>query len=317
MHRYLAALRPTLAALLLPVLLAPVAAAAEGAALEPGSHLLELEGRTIHFEVHGDGPPLMVMPNAWGITTTALRALFRGLEAHRTLVYFDHRGMGRSSPATSDDDRTTAAVREDFEALREHLGLGPVDSLGWSAGATTLLQHALDHPEGLRSAVIVHTVARFQPEDGQAIAESHPEVIRANQEFLPKLLELPPEEQDAALGEFQIEVGFPMLFADPEAGREHLREVFGGMRFSWAHSRQLRQNESLYDLRERLPGLEVPLLVLAGAHDLLPPERVKEIADLAPDARYVLFEESGHFSQLEEPERFVRVVEEFLASQGD
>lgn len=318
MHSHLATLMPIFVALLCPLLLAPpAAAAADGAStpsLDAGSHLLELDGRTIHYEVHGEGPPLMVMPNAWGITTTALRSLFRGLEDHRTLVYFDHRGMGKSSPATSDEDRSTAAVRQDFEALRTHLGLGPVDAIGWSAGATTLLQHALDHPESLRSAVIVHTVARFQPEDGQAIAESHPEMIEANREFLPKLLELPPEEQDAALGKFQIEVGFPMLFADPEAGREQLREVFGDMRFSWAHSRQLRQNETVYDLREGLPGLEVPLLVLAGAHDLLPPERVKEIADLAPHARFVLFEESGHFSHLEEPEKFVRVVEEFLAS---
>jgi proline iminopeptidase len=317
-RRLLSAAAVVLALLPPPAAARPAAAEpASAPSLEPGSHVLATGGRRIHYEVHGDGPPLMVMPNAWGITTGALRRMFGGLEAHRTLVYFDPRGMGGSSPAAGEEDYATAAVREDFEALRRHLGLGAVDALGWSAGATALLQHALDHPESLRSAVIVHTVARFGAEDGQAIAESHPELVAANREFMQRFMALPPEEQDAALGEFQIEVGFPMLFADPEAGRRHLREVFGDMRFSWPHSRQLRQNESLYDLRDRLPGLGVPLLVLAGAHDLLPPERVREIAELAPRAEYHLFEDSGHFAQLEEPAGLVRVVEAFLASPAE
>lgn len=311
------ALPPLLCLAFLASALPAGADVASESSLDRGSHRLELDGRTIHFEVHGEGPPLMVMPNAWGITTTALRSLFRGLEAHRTLVYFDLRGMGESSPAAGAEDLSTAAVREDFEALRRHLDLGAVDALGWSAGATTLLQHALDHPESLRSAVIVHTAARFQPEDGQAIAESRPELVAATQAALAEIVGLRPEERDARVGEFQLEVGFPALFADPEAGRRHLREVFGGMEFSWPHSLHVRQNESLYDLRDRLPELRVPILVIAGAHDILPPERVREIADLAPRARYVLFEESGHFAQLEEPEEFVRVVAEFLAAPGD
>lgn len=111
-----------------------------------------------------------------------------------------------------------------------------------------------------------------------------------------------------------MEVSLPKLFADPEAGRRHLAEVFGGMRWSWPHMRQVQQHESLYDLRDRLSELRVPLLVLAGAHDVLTPDRVRETAELAPDARYALFEHSGHFAQLEEPEAFVRTVEEFLGS---
>jgi pimeloyl-ACP methyl ester carboxylesterase len=52
--------------------------------------------------------------------------------------------------------------------------------------------------------------------------------------------------------------------------------------------------------------------VIAGAHDMLPPSRVKALADGLPDARFVVFEKSGHFSAVEEPDAFKAAVYDFL-----
>ena len=52
--------------------------------------------------------------------------------------------------------------------------------------------------------------------------------------------------------------------------------------------------------------------MIAGAHDLLPPSRVRVLADGIPGSRFVVFERSGHFAPVEEPEAFRQAVFEFL-----
>ncbi len=103
-------------------------------ALANGAFTAELNGFRIHYEVHGQGPVLMTVPNSWGLSHQALRAMYRPLEEKLTLVYFDPRGMGASGPVREDADRGMEAVRADFQALREHLKLQRVGAIGWSTG---------------------------------------------------------------------------------------------------------------------------------------------------------------------------------------
>ena len=53
-------------------------------------------------------------------------------------------------------------------------------------------------------------------------------------------------------------------------------------------------------------------LVMAGAHDLLPPENVKLLHDGLPDSHFVLFEDSAHYAPIEEPEAFRAAIFGFL-----
>lgn len=293
----------------------------EPADLDNGSFTAEIDGRRIHYEVHGpeEAPaqPLMVVPNSWGLSLEGLRGLFRALEDHLTVIYFDPRGMGTSGPATEDEDLSTAAVREDFHRLREHLGLERVHALGWSNGATNLvwLAHPKSgRPETLASAIFVHGTPRFAPADLEALAAREPELFRelgALQERL-ESEELPPDEQDRLIRELNLEEWFPAMLAHPEESAERAREAFAEAAFSWRHSRYAQQEVQTLDQRPLLPEIPVPSLVIAGAHDMLPPERVEELATGLPRARFVVFDDSGHFAPLEEPHRFVDLVTTFL-----
>ncbi len=71
-----------------------------------------------------------------------------------------------------------------------------------------------------------------------------------------------------------------------------------------------------FDARDLLAAIPVRSLVIAGAHDMLPPERVKVIADGLPNATFTVFEKSGHFSAVEEPEGFKAAVYAFLGVGG-
>jgi hypothetical protein len=107
--------------------------------LENGSFTADLNGYNIHYEVHGQGPVLMTVPNSWGFSLEGLRALYRPLEAHLTMVYFDPRGMGESDPIQFEEDMGLGAVRADFDTRSANISVSrrPMPSAGPTARRTS------------------------------------------------------------------------------------------------------------------------------------------------------------------------------------
>jgi proline iminopeptidase len=67
-----------------------------------------------------------------------------------------------------------------------------------------------------------------------------------------------------------------------------------------------------YDVTKRLGELAVPTLFLCGRHDETRPEETSWYHSLVPGAELVVFEHSSHVPHLEEPERFLQVLRDFL-----
>jgi proline iminopeptidase len=287
---------------------------AEPDGLANGSFTAPLNGFQIHYEVHGQGPVLMALTNSWGLSLEGLRALYRPLEERLTMVYFDPRGMGGSEAVREDADRGLAAVRADFQALREHLGLEKVNVIGWSNGAVNLIWLAHEHPQTLSSAIFLHGQASFTEEDVGPIQEAHPELMVMYASFMEAIADpgLSAEEQTALQRKMWLEEYFPTLFEDPEAGRAALAEIFAEAELSWPHAEYQNKEAPTFDARDILPEIPVRSLVIVGAHDMVPPERAKPLADGLPDAEFLVFDNSGHFAPVEEPERFETAVFDFL-----
>jgi proline iminopeptidase len=295
---------------------APEAKPSPSAAPGPanGSFTAELNGFRIHYEVHGQGPVLMVVTNSWGLSLEALRAMYRALEEKLTLVYFDPRGMGGSGPVREDSDRGLAAVRADFQAQRAHLKLEKVNAIGWSNGAINLIWLAHEHPETLSSAIFVHGFASSTPEDDKVVEAKYPELMKKYVALLAAVKKpgLSVAEQNALQRKMWLEDYFPVLCADPEKGKAVVAEVFRDAQLSWPHAEYANKEMPTFDARDMLAAIPVRSLVIAGAHDLLPPERAKVLADGLPDAQFLVFEKSGHFSPMEEPEGFKAAIYGFL-----
>lgn len=282
--------------------------------LENGSFFAKLNGFDIHYEVHGTGPALMTLPNSWGLTIGGLRALYRPLEERLTLVYFDPRGMGESDSERTENDMGLEAVRADFEALRRHLGLERVHAIGWSNGAINLIFYASEYPQTLSSTIFVHGFLRFTNADQDALAERYPRLFEAWEVFDREMADesKPLEEKTARLKQFWVEEYFPCTTADPGRGVDLMRQTFRDAGFSWRHASYTMRAYPIFDARDRLPLITARSLVVAGSHDSLPPERSKEIHDGLADSSYALFEQSGHFSPVEEPEAFMKLIFEFI-----
>src|SRR6187399_413413 len=129
----------------------------------------KIRGTEIYFDVEGaglvaDGNTLREKPVAFAIhggpgsDHTGLRTGFSPLSDRIQIVYFDHRGSGRS--ARGDKSKYTLEENvEDMEALRRYLGLGPIVSMGTSYGGMVAMAHAIKYPEAVSRLVLIVTAA--------------------------------------------------------------------------------------------------------------------------------------------------------------
>jgi len=289
---------------------------AEGG-LNNGSFHARLNGFRIHYEIYGSGPVLMVVPNSWGITASMLRQVYRGLEKKLTLVYFDPRGMGESDPIREDEDMGLAAVRKDFDALRSHLGLEKVFAAGWSNGAVNLIQLAAEYPKNISAAIFIHGMAAYSEKDIGELLLKHPEIGEKYARFLQEMGDesISDQEKNSRLKTLWLKDWFPLICADPNGAKEMLSDIFGTAEFSWKHVMYQGEEVPTFDFRDQLPGIRIPCLVIAGAHDTIPVDSVRALQEGLPDARLAVFESSGHFAPREEPEAFENLVFEFLGVQ--
>ena len=127
----------------------------------------QIRGTTIYFDVEGAGlvpdggamrqkPEAMVIHGGPGGDHSGFKPAFTPLAETMQLVYFDHRGQGRS--ARGDPDRYTLDENvEDMEALRRYLGLAPIVSIGTSYGGMVAMAHAARYPHAVSRLVLVVT----------------------------------------------------------------------------------------------------------------------------------------------------------------
>jgi len=125
----------------------------------------------IYWEQSGDGsvPALFLHGGPGSGFGDAHRAFFD--PAVNTVVAFDQRGCGRSTPSVADDpahlaDNNTQTLIADIEALREHVGFERWIVVGLSWGSTLALAYAEAHPERVTGLALgaVTTTSRAEVE---------------------------------------------------------------------------------------------------------------------------------------------------------
>lgn len=273
-----------------------------------------VNGARLRVDVQGEGPTIIAHHGAPGLGThaTPKRAFAPLADAYR-IVTFDARGSGESAAIPP---YTHAQWVADVDALRAHLGLERFVMKGGSYGGYVALEYTLAHPDRVSHLILRDTSAsrRFETmarANALARAAEFPDITEA---LLDMLFEgrVP---DDATMRSAYATIA-PLYDADTDPKKAAERVASAVFRAD-THNQAFAGNLPGYDLTGRLHEIQVPTLVVVGRHDWITPVAAsEEIVAGIPNAELVIFEHSGHSPQLEENERFIAVVRDFLERHG-
>lgn len=254
----------------------------------------EREDAQIHYELHGEGPALVLAHGAGGNRLSWWQQVPAFAQRYRVLT-FDHRGFGRSRC----DEFRPSEFAADLEAVLAAAELDRVSIVCQSMGGWTGLPFALRHPERVRCLVLACTPGGYVDD-----------AVLAAVSDLGKRIEESGIDHTPALG---------ADFARRRRDMVHLYDQIGGLNTEVDLSAAMR----LFDPASRVPPaqaheLTTPLLMLTGSQDLLfPPAMMHGVAAALPGATIEEVEGAGHSIYFEMPELFNRIVGAFLERHAD
>jgi len=263
---------------------------------------VDVNGVELYVEEVGDGPPALVLHGGMGLDCSLYRTL-DPLAADLRLVYYDHRGNGRSG-----GDGSSMSIRQwadDAAGLARFVGGGePVIVLGHSFGGFIAQEMAANHGDVVRALVLV-TTTPGQLGAGEEPAPPGPPIP---DEFAELLSSMPETDEQAAHG--------MKLLADAWVHRDvadDLRAAMSGVTFRAAPLRRGFEDLAGWSSVDRLASIEVPVLLVAGREDAFTAwPQSQRIADRLADAEVAVLDDSGHFPWFDQPDAFFETIREWL-----
>jgi pimeloyl-ACP methyl ester carboxylesterase len=276
------------------------------------------DGRKLTYRHMGTGPVLVCHPGGPGFSSSYFADL-ASLWERFTLVMLNPRGTGASDRPK---DRRAYQIDNyvaDVEELRGHLGLDQILLLGHSHGGVVAQAYAAAHPARVQRLVLASTLVRFGPENEAAMRAGMDK--RSGQQWYRDAVAALDEEQEGKFTSDQELSAlffreFPLYFArygEAEAGyADTLRADTINADALLLFNREIFNT---FDLRNRLPSIKAPTLVITGDDDFIcGPVCAAEISAAIPGAREVIVGDSGHMIFIEQPRAFHDEVADFLES---
>lgn len=252
---------------------------------------------TVHiaWERRGEGFPLVLVQGLgyarWGWEPVSDR-----LAEHYEVILFDNRGIGESDAPLG--AYSAAEMAEDTVRVLDEAGVERAHVVATSLGGMVAQELTLAVPERVEKLVLVCTTP-----GGPNAAPMPEQTVRL-------MATAPTLEPTIALRKFVENA----LAADPPNGIVE-RILAHRLKTNQPLSTWLSQAAAgmTFDAWDRLPDLQTPTLIVHGTADVVvDPANAELLAERIPNARVELFPGCGHLLFWEQPERFVRVVEEFL-----
>ncbi len=263
------------------------------------------DGVNIAYQVIGDGPIDLVFVMGW---VSHLEYFWREpsfarflscLASFARLILFDKRGTGLSDPVPVSDLPTLEQRMTDVQTVLDAVGSTRAALLGVSEGGPLCALFAATYPQRTDALVMVGTYARrmWSPDYPWGVTQ---------------------EEYDAAIDEIRRNWGGPVglatrapsVAADPE-----FREWWAAYLRSGASPGAVlaltRMNAEI-DMRNVLPSIRVPTLILHRTGEYLPVEGARYVASLIPGAKFVELDGHDHLPFVGDQDAVLFEIEEFL-----
>lgn len=257
--------------------------------------ILNANGIETYYEIHGSGPPILLVAGLGGAGTYWREQVAPFAHAHTVIVY-DQRGTGRSShvPVAS-----IAELAGDALALLDAVKVDKVHFVGHSTGGAIGQVLALDRPERLKSLVLYATVHRSDPFRRRMWSFRKTVLAKMGAKAYAQLTSLVLYSpawiaaNDAKLVE--EEAIAERMLSNPSIMASRIDAILA------------------HDRADDLARIGAPTLVLCARDDLMTPAYFsQDIAARIPKAEFVLLDGGGHACSKTQVEEFNRHVLDFI-----
>ncbi len=188
--------------------------------------------------------------------------------------------------------------------------------MGWSHGGCVAQQYAITYPQALSKLILFDTTACLKEFMGDI--EGSVQKFK-NEPWFEKSFaalkrelssEIKTDEVLTQLWEDEAKFYFKEFNAQAQAYHERTKHLM----IRSAPQKIFTEHEAVeMDLRPHLSKIQVPTLVIVGRHDFITGVGMaEEIVSRIPQAKLEIFEESGHYAMVEEPQKFYWVVKKFV-----
>lgn len=270
----------------------------------------------------GEAPgklPLLALHGGPGASHDYLESLDAITATGRRVIYYDQLGCGNSSIVGKHPEMWTVPLYvEEIDVVRQALGLERIHLLGQSWGGMLAMEYMIRQPQGIASLTIASSPASMiqwvaeanrlrkqLPPDVQATLDKHeaenttdhPDYVAATQVFYDKhvcrTIPNPP----------YVKKSFEKMGVNPE--------VYNTM--NGPNEFHVVGTLKTWDIIDQLPKIKAPTLVTSGKHDEATPLISGTVYTGIPGARWVPFDNSSHMAHVEEAERYMQVLGDWLA----
>ena len=262
-----------------------------------------IHGTDLYHVTAGEGVPCLVMHGGLGFDHSYLHPWLNTLGDTLHLIYYDHRGNGQSGRPAK-ETMTHAQFAADADALATQLGFDKVAVIGHSYGGFIALEFALRYPHRVSHLILVDTAPAFN-----YVEEIMAHALRkgATEEMM-MILQTDFASDEEMRQKFPKIV--PLYFKTFDADialrlmEKSIITSSGG-----AVDGELEA----YNVVPRLGEIQIPTLILLGRDDFIcPPSQAHILHRGIAHSELVIFENSGHFPYVEEPELFFNTVQDWI-----
>ena len=246
----------------------------------------------LHFAERGQGPALILI-HAFPLDSSMWHAQMAYFSDRYRVIAPDLPGFGGSQPPHA---WTIPEIGEELAELMDRLRLEKCTLAGLSIGGYIALPFTLKHPKRVERLILANTRARADVDEERSTRNAMIEGLRkagtANlpDKMLPRLLG--PET--------------------PETVRSWVKTCIERTSAEAAIHAVTAMRDRV-DQTKHLDQLHCPTLVIAGSADaIIPVKECEEMAAVIPGSEIAVISQSGHLSNLENPEAFNQAIDRFL-----
>lgn len=263
--------------------------------------------------------PLLCLHGGPGACHDYLLSLTAMANTGRRVIFYDQLGCGNSHIASSKPDMWTVDLYvEEVDAVRKALGLEKIHLLGQSWGGMLAMEYMIRQPQGVASVTIASSPASMIQwvEEANKLRDELPADIQGALLKHEAAGTTDSAEYQAAMTEFYnrhvcrvvpnpdyVQKSFAKLGEHPEV----YYTMNGPSEF---HVIGTLKNWNIID---QLGKINAPTLVTSGRYDEATPVIAGTVHDGIRGSEWVIFENSSHMAHVEEPERYMAVLGEFIS----